>query len=139
MTAKELIAARPFEGHPPWKLIQTKQTAPFRPNRVFADQDSGTVVLTCLKSRAGEDYAISADAVAFFPERLADKSSWVESVHVMLLDGTFEEADDIDVVEVLSIAEATERLRGASPLKGKGGFGEYFWIRPKTEDDTLPM
>jgi hypothetical protein len=138
MTAKELIAARPFEGHAPWKLIQTEQTAPFRPNRVFADEDAGIVILTCLKSRTGQDYAISADAVAFFPERMADKSSWVESVHVMLLDGVFEEPDDIDVVGVMTIAEAAERLSGASPLKGKGGFGEYFWIRPK-QDDTQPM
>ena len=61
-----LAQARPFQESLPWKQVITNQTRPFRPNRIYADYEAGVVVLVAMKSRSGDDFAVSADALTFF-------------------------------------------------------------------------
>jgi hypothetical protein len=137
VSALNLARLRPFEEAPPWKLVTTDQTRPFRPNRVFADQSAGRIVLAAMKSRSGDDYAVSADALNFFPSRIADPASWVKQVFIQLVIGEWDKPDKIVVTEVIPLADAQERIRGATPLHGRGEFGAYFWVRPLGDDKPM--
>ncbi len=137
ITIETIAQQRPFEEREPWKLLATPQTRPFRPNRLYMDRERNTVVLVCPKSRSGEDYAVSADALAFLPSRLADPASWVRHAFIMLARGDFERPSEMTVAEVMTVAQAVERVRDATALHGRGGFGDYFWLWATMEDEFI--
>ena len=133
-----LAQARPFQESLPWKQVITNQTRPFRPNRIYADYEAGVVVLVAMKSRSGDDFAVSADALTFFRERVADPASWVQQVSIQLVVGEWDNPASITVVETLPLRDALERVNGSKPISGRGEFGAYYWLRVCDHEDK-PM
>ncbi len=116
----------------------TDQVRGFRPNRVYADYTAGMVVLAAMKSRSGDDFAVSADALSYLPGRVDDPTSWVKRVLVQLVVGEWDRPSDIIVAETVPLKEAIERVNGSKPISGRGKFGPYYWLRPRDEEDK-PM
>ena len=138
VTRDDITEERPFEATGGWKWKQRPQTRPFRPNRLYADEKRGVVVLVCAKSKTGDDYAVSADALVFLAARVADPQSWVKAAYVMLVNGDFEKPNEITIAGVMSNEEAVAKVSGMTPLNGRGEFGPYYWLRRVEIDDT-PM
>jgi hypothetical protein len=90
----------------------------------------------CMKSKTGDDFAVSADALPFLLARVNDPEHWIEGAFVVFAAGDSAEPASIVVVNVMTVAKAVERTRGATPTKGKPPLGPYHWLRA---DDVRPL
>jgi hypothetical protein len=139
MTLEQIIAERPFEERADWRLVDNRQTKPWRPNRCYIDKQRGIAALVVARSRKGRDFAVSADAISALPLRAADPASWLKQTFILLVDGNSDRPAEIVIRRTLTIADAAKEVAGRTPYTGRGDFGDYYWFADavEAEDETV--